>query len=104
MIPNIKVFYPTRILSAASASDLMSWLQDNLQSGSKELLIDFRDVLFMDSTGLGILVASLTAIRQANGRLALCNLNGQARMLLEMSGMDTVFELYDTPADFAQSR
>jgi anti-sigma B factor antagonist len=81
----------------------MGWVQDNLEVGNNALLINLRDVLFMDSTGLATLITALKAVRQADGRLALCSLNGQARMLLEMTGMSDIFEVHNTPRDFEHS-
>lgn len=104
MLSDTHVFYPTRILSATTAADLMSWVQRNLEANQKELLINFRDVLFMDSTGLGILVTALQTVKQAEGRLVLCNLTGQARMIFEMTGMESLFEICDRPEDFTLSQ
>lgn len=56
--------------------------------------------MFMDSTALSALVIRLKRVRAVNGRLALCRLNGQAYMVLDHSGMDQVFEIYDTPEAF----
>jgi len=98
-----KVFYPTRILSSANASDLIGWINDNVERGSKKLLINLQNVLFMDSTGLAALVTALKIVKGAGGRLALCALNGQARMLFEMANMDQMFEIYASPLEFEAS-
>jgi anti-anti-sigma factor len=103
MSSNIHTFYPTRILSSTSASDLMGWVQDNLELGNNALLINFRDVLFMDSAGLATLITALKAVKQVGGRLALCSLNGQARMLLEMTTMSDIFEVHPNPIEFEHS-
>ncbi|XGV99228.1 MAG: STAS domain-containing protein [Leptolyngbya sp. BL-A-14] len=99
----MQTFYPTRILSASTAGDLLEGIARNLEAGTINILIDFQQVMFMDSTGLSALVVALKQVRAANGRLALCGLNGQASMVLEHSGMNKVFELYETPEDFARS-
>lgn len=96
----MQIFYPTRILSSASAGDLMTWIHDNLEQGHNRLLINLQNVLFMDSTGLATLVAALKTVRQTGGNLALCSLNGQARMLFEMAGMEEMFEVYNTATEF----
>lgn len=96
----IKVFQPTRILSAASAVALIDWVDYNLQSGTQSLLIDFTHVSFMDSSGMGALVVALKRVRLADGVLALCSLNGQARMLFELAGMEQMFAIYATPEEY----
>lgn len=96
----IQTFYPKRILSSSTTGDLLEGISRSLEVGASNILIDFQQVMFMDSTGLSALVIALKRVREVNGRLALCHLNGQAYMVLEHSGMDKVFELYDTPEDF----
>jgi anti-anti-sigma factor len=96
-----KTFKPVRIFSSAAGGDLMRWVQENLEKGNTVLLIDLQEVLFMDSTGLAMLVMAHKAVKQVGGTLALVNLNGQARMLFDMSGMNDFFEVYSTPAAFS---
>lgn len=95
-----KVFYPTRILSKLTAGDMLDWIDDNLRAGEKALLINLQNVLFMDSSGLGSLVTALKRVRAAGGRMGLCCLSGQARMLFDHAGMNRMFEIYETPEEF----
>jgi anti-anti-sigma factor len=88
-----------RTLSAGSSPELLYWVNSILELGAKVLLVDFRDVLFMDSSGLGALVIARNRVQKMGGQLMLCSLNGQARMLFELSGMDQAFKVYDTVAD-----
>lgn len=99
----ITIFQPTHILSVENSDTLLDWIDSNLAQGSKTLLIDFNHVNFMDSMGLGALVTAHKVIHKAGGRLALCRLRGQARMLFEMAGMDELFEIYASPNEFKQA-
>jgi anti-anti-sigma factor len=98
----VPVFSPSRILSSANSADLLNWVRDRVDSNQARLLIDLRNVLFMDSAGLGALIAAYKIAEQANGELMLCSLNGQARMLLEMTGLESVFQIYESVEDFQQ--
>jgi anti-sigma B factor antagonist len=97
---NFNIFQPHRILSAGNATDLVDWTKQALETGTNVLLIDFCQVMFMDSSGLGTLVSALKLVQKAGGRLALCSLNGQALMLFEMAGMEKLFETYRSLDDF----
>jgi anti-anti-sigma factor len=94
------IFKPNRILSAGNASDLVDWTRQTLEAGATVLLIDFCQVMFMDSSGLGTLVSALKLVQKAEGRLALCSLSGQALMLFEMAGMEKMFETYGNLDEF----
>ena len=53
----------------------------------------------MDSSGLGVLVASHTAIRRNEGNIVLLNLGGNIRSLIVMAKLMTIFDCYDTEAE-----
>jgi anti-sigma B factor antagonist len=59
------------------------------------LLVDFSDVQFMSSTGLMALVMVFKRARESRKKLFLCSVNEQVKMLLELTGMETVFTILD---------
>jgi anti-sigma B factor antagonist len=100
IMSTFKIFQPTRILSAANSGAIIDWIEHNLDSGTLHLLIDLVNVSFMDSSGVGGLVVALKRVQAAGGTLALCSLNGQARMLFELAAMDQMFKIYANPQEY----
>lgn len=103
MNPEIKVIQPSGILDSINGNQLRREVMDAAESGAKTLLIDCQNVEFMDSSGLGALVMSLKTLREAGGKLFLCSINDQLNMLLELTGMDSVFEVFPNRDDFNQA-
>ena len=99
----VQIFQPTRILSASTTGDLLDGITRSLEAGNRNILVNLKNVLFMDSSGLAALVIALKRIKVVKGRLALCEVNGQALMLLEQTGMTEAFEIYATAADFQRA-
>lgn len=93
----------TRLFSAATAPELLYWVNNLLESGETYLLLNMQEVLFMDSSGLGALVVAHNRVQKAGGRLVMCSLNGQARMLFELAGMEKLFEVYSDQKSFEQA-
>jgi anti-sigma B factor antagonist len=62
-------------------------------------VIDLAEVNFMDSSGLVPLVKGLKAARQSGCRLVLCNVQAPVRLILELTQLDTVFEIFKTYED-----
>jgi len=58
--------------------------------------IDLAKVDFMDSAGLVSLVTSLKAARQSGCRLVLCNVQPSVRLVLELTRLDSIFEIFDS--------
>jgi len=100
VMPKVNVFQPTRILTSINAVDVQEWARECLDTQEKILLIDLRNVSFMDSSGLGALLSIQKMVKSSGGELALCNLQGQARMLFEMTTTSGLFSIYENQSEF----
>jgi anti-sigma B factor antagonist len=66
-----------------------------LEQGRVNLLVDLSAVGFLDSSGLGALVRALTNSQKEGGQTKLLNAGPQIRKLLQMTKLDSVFEIHD---------
>ena len=66
-----------------------------LEEGHVNLLIDLSAVGFLDSSGLGALVRALTNSQKEGGQTKLLNAGPQIRKLLQMTKLDSVFEIHE---------
>ncbi len=66
-----------------------------LEEGHVNLLVDLKGVGFIDSSGLGALVRALTNSQKEGGQTKLLHAGPQIRKLLEMTKLDSVFEIHD---------
>jgi len=66
-----------------------------LEEGRVHLLVDLSAVNFLDSSGLGALVRALTNSQKEGGQTKLLHAGPQIRKLLEMTRLDSVFEIHD---------
>jgi anti-sigma B factor antagonist len=62
-------------------------------AGITEVIIDMTGVTFIDSTGLGALIAVRNAARAADVTLRLRGITAGAAKLLKITGLDSVFEV-----------
>ena len=67
-----------------------------LDGGSDHLVVNLEKVLFMDSTGLGVLVGGLKRVKERNGELALAGAHGTVLRVLSVTGLNAVFPMHDT--------
>lgn len=58
-------------------------------------IIDLASVEFIDSSGLGALVTVLKSARRQGCRLVLCHPSATVKLILEISQLDRVFEVFD---------
>jgi len=68
-----------------------------------KVIIDFRSLGFIDSSGLGAIVACLKHLRERGGDLALAAPEGSGlRRLLDLTGLDRVLTLYASTDEVPQ--
>ncbi len=96
----VKVVQPKGIFDGTKAIEFRQEIDNIIERTVDILLVDFQDVTFMDSSGLGALVLALKAVRTARGEMFICSINEQIRMLFELTSMDRVFEIYPSREDF----
>ncbi|MEH2404532.1 STAS domain-containing protein [Nostoc sp.] len=94
MREQVKVIKLTGNLNATTSQDFRQNINNILESGAKIVLVDFKDVTFMDSSGLGALVLAFKTLRAADSKLVICSISEQVRILFELTNMDKVFEIF----------
>jgi anti-sigma B factor antagonist len=81
-------------LDLATAPDLRERLAALVDAGTTSIVVDLRDVTFMDSIGLAAIVQARSRLR-ANGRLALVVAPGSyAELVLEIAGMPRALAIF----------
>jgi anti-sigma B factor antagonist len=84
-------------LIVGNRQELKDLVQAALDRGDRRLLIDFSRTGYIDSSGLGALVSISKRIREAGGELRLAGLNDDLRSLFELTKLDTLFTISETP-------
>jgi anti-sigma B factor antagonist len=84
-------------LIVGNRQELKELVQAALDQGERRLLIDFSRTGYIDSSGLGALVSISKKIREAGGELRLSGLNEDLRSLFELTKLDTLFAIAETP-------
>ena len=74
-----------------------------LEEGKKKILLNLGGVGYIDSSGIGELVSSFTAINKDGGQLKLLNLTQKLRDLLAITKLLTVFDVYEDEAEALNS-
>ena len=72
---------------------------DLLEKNTKNILLNLERVSYMDSAGIGELVACYKRTRQKGGNVKLLNPSGKVLDLLQLTKLEEVFETYPTEAE-----
>jgi anti-sigma B factor antagonist len=79
-----------------TAPELRERVVELLAAGYVHLIVDLRDVVFLDSTGIGALVGVLRRVRAQDGSLMLVTSSERLLNIFEMTGLGNVFDIYTT--------
>ena len=88
---------------SGSSVTLHQFVRDLLKEGSKNILLNLRDVSYIDSSGIGELFGCFTTVRSQGGALKLTNPNERVRNLLSLTKLNTVLEVIEDEATALQS-
>ena len=72
-------------------------------SGKKKIILNLAGVNYVDSTGIGELIANYTTISRQGGQLKLLNLTDRIQNLLVITKLLTVFDSYEDEAEALKS-
>ncbi len=98
--PNITTVEPQGYISAANAPEFLEQLTTAVTSEQNQiLLVDMKQVEFLDSAGLMVLVKALRMAQNLGHRFIICSLAPSVRMVFELTQLDKVFEIFDSRHD-----
>jgi anti-sigma B factor antagonist len=84
-------------LIVGNRQELKQRVLDSIEAGDRKFLIDFSRTGYIDSSGLGVLVSLSKKIRDEGGDLRLAGLNEDLKTLFELTKLDTLFAITDSP-------
>jgi anti-anti-sigma factor len=81
-------------LDTTNYSILEKRLMELIDGGTHKIIVDCRDMDYVSSSGLRILLMALKKISLVKGRFVLCGLQENIREIFEISGFTTIFEIH----------
>jgi len=83
-----------RGLKGALEKLLRERIDELVLEGCLQIVVNLKQVPYIDSSDIGRLIRSHFSVRQAGGRVRLCNLSDRVLSVLKMTRLDTVLDLY----------
>lgn len=84
-----------RIKLGEGSVTLRETVKDLMSKGHKKILLNLGDISYIDSSGIGELVAAFTSVRNQGGELKLLHLTKKVHDLLQITKLYTVFDIKD---------
>ena len=92
-----------RIVLGEESSAMREQIKGMLAAGQKKIVLNMNNVTYIDSAGLGALVAAHHSARTQGAALKLAHLGSKFQEILQVTKLLTVFEVHDTEAAAVRS-
>lgn len=66
-----------------------------IKNNIKKIIFDFKNVTFMDSSGIGMVIGRYNFIKNANGKVGVVNINDKLKKIFDMSGVFSIIDLFE---------
>jgi anti-sigma B factor antagonist len=83
--------------------DLHRMIRSLVEQNEKRILLNLGDVTYIDSSGLGELVAGYTSVERNGGEMKMVNLTKRVTELMMITKLLTVFDVFDDEATAIKS-
>lgn len=83
--------------------ELRTSLRQTIAEGKENILLNLDKVSYIDSSGLGELIAGFVSLQKTGGQLKLLHLNSRVRELMTLTKLLTVFDIFELEADAVSS-
>lgn len=87
-----------RIVLGEESNSLRENLISMIAEGKKKIVLNMADIKYIDSAGLGTLVAAHLSAKKQGASVRLCHLGKKFHEVLQITKLLTVFDVYDTEA------
>lgn len=92
-----------RITLGEGSGLLRNTIKELISSGQKNILVNLKDVTYLDSAGLGELVGAYASVTNAGGSIKLLNPQAKVHDLLQITKLYTVFVAFDDEPEALRS-
>jgi len=87
-----------KFLAGSDGPYLRQKVKDLMDAGTRKLMVDFEDVPYIDSTGLGFLAGGRVTVQSAGATMVLANLNPHVRKILDDVNLAQFFVITESEA------
>jgi anti-anti-sigma factor len=90
-------------IDSTAAVEFEERLIQVIDTGCKNLVVDFLKIQFISSAGLRVLLLAAKKLKPYGGKVLLCNMSKDVREVFDISGFSTIFDIHETISDALKS-
>ena len=83
-----------KIMGGPEAGEINNQINNLIDQGKIKIIIDMKEVEWVNSSGLGILIGAITTLKNNDGKLSLTNISDRVYNLLKITKLQSLFSIY----------
>jgi anti-sigma B factor antagonist len=76
--------------------DIKETIKAQMEGSKTNIIINLDKVSYIDSSGIGVLISSLSNLKKAGGSLKIINVYASVRKVFELTKLTSFFDIYDS--------
>jgi len=93
---DIVIFDVTGEIDLYNAPTIKEMVRQEIEKGKVNLVVNLDKVSYIDSSGIGVLISSLSNLKKVGGGLKLANVYASVRKVFELTKLTGFFDIYDS--------
>lgn len=98
-VGDIVIFDITGEIDLYNAPEIKEKIKDEMNKNKVNIIINLDKVTYIDSSGIGVLISSLSNLKKVGGALKLINVYASVRKVFELTKLTSFFDIYDSEQD-----
>lgn len=94
---------PPRKVDIDNSKDLWIYFETLISGGARKIFVDLKNVEYIDSSGIGVLINSAKLIRKQKGDIVLANVSEEVRNIFKVINLDEFIKIYNSEVEAVNS-
>ena len=99
----ISIFKLNGRLDSNTSQGFEKKIFDAISDGSKNMIVDFKDLDYISSAGLRVILKATKALNREEGKIMLCTMQDYVKEVFEIAGFDSFLPIVATMDEALQS-
>lgn len=92
----VSIFRPNGRLDSNTSQGFEQKVFGAISEGTKKMVIDFKDIDYISSAGLRVILKATKALARDNGKIMLCDMQDYVKEVFEIAGFDAILPIVPT--------
>lgn len=79
-----------------NAPEIKEFINKKIEEQKYNIVINFQEISYIDSSGIGALISTLSNLKKYQGTLKITNIHDSVKKVFELTKLTSFFEIYDS--------